>query len=103
MVPGPIAILRKALANLAAQPSEQEERLSGSVIQDELALDFANGFESLASLPEADVLDDDTLTDLGVLYEKLSVGPSDSLWSEDLNSPRWAEIRSLAARLSARV
>jgi hypothetical protein len=87
VVPGPIALLRKALANLAAEPSEQEERLSRIVIQDELALDFANAFESLASLTEADLLDDSTMTDLSVLYEKFSVGPDDSLWLEDLDSP----------------
>lgn len=103
MVPGPIAMLRKALANLAAEPSEQEKRLSGSVVQDELALDFANAFEALASLPEAAALDDSTMADLGVLYERFSVGSEDALWVEDLNSPRWSEVRSLAERIGDRV
>jgi hypothetical protein len=96
-------LLREALANLAAEPSAQEERLRGAVVQDELALDFANAFESLASLAEADALDSGTITDLRVLHDKFSVGPGDSLWSEDLYSPRWAEIRTMAARLIERV
>lgn len=103
VVPRPIAMLRQALANLAADPSEQEKRLSGGLIQDELALDFANAFEALASLPVADALDDSTMADLGDLYERLSIGSDDSLWVEHLNSPRWSEIRSLAERLSDRV
>jgi hypothetical protein len=100
---GPIVLLRAALANLAAEPLEQEERLRGAVVQDELALDFANGFEALASLPEADSLDASTMTDLRVLYDNFSVGPDDPLWSEPLDSPRWVKIRSSAARLIERV
>ena len=103
VVPGPNALLRDALANLAAEPSEQKERLRGMVVRDELALDFTNAFESMAPLPEADMLDDSTKADLHVLYDKFSVGPDDSLWSEDLYSPRWAEIRSLARGLVERV
>ncbi len=56
VVPGPIVALRKALANLAAAPSEQEERLRGSVVRDELALDFTYAYEALTSLPDAYVL-----------------------------------------------
>ena len=100
---GPLALLRTALANLAADPVEQERRLSGAVTQDELALDFANAVRALASLPVGDRLDDGTMTDLRVLDEALSVGPDDPLWSEGLDSARWVQIRSLAERLIGRV
>jgi hypothetical protein len=103
VVSGPIVLLRDSLAQLAAEPPEQEERLSGMVVRDELALDFANAVESLASLPDADMLDGSTMADLRGLYDRISVGPDDSLWTEDLYSPRWAEVRSLAAGLIERV
>jgi hypothetical protein len=103
MVSGRIAILTEALTHLAAEPHEQEERFRGPVVRDELALDYANGFESLASLPWADALNEGTVSDLRVIYEKLSVGPDDSLWSEDLKSPRWSEIRRLAADVLGRL
>jgi hypothetical protein len=99
----PLAFLRHALANLAADPEEQERRLTGTMVRDELALDFGNAFESLASLPAADRLDDVTMADLGVLYEALSVGPEDPLWSEGLDSARWTQVRSLAVGLISRL
>jgi hypothetical protein len=103
VVPGPIVTLRKALAGLAAAPSEQEERLHGAVVRDELALDFSYAYEALASLPDAYALDGNTLTELRTLYAKFSVAADDSLWSESLNSPRWASIRMLARGLIGRV
>lgn len=103
MVSGSIALLSEALTQLAAEPGEQEERFSRAVARDELALDYANGFESLASLPLAEALDEGTMSDLRVIYEKVSGGPDDSLWSEDLKSPRWSEIRRLAANVLDRL
>ena len=103
MLPGPVLMLQKALSNLAADPMEQQERLAGSVVRDELALDFANAYEALSSLSESDTLDGGTLNELEVLYDQLSVGPKDPLWEEDLASERWSTIRSLAARALTRV
>ncbi len=103
MTSGPLALLRKALESLAADSVEQQRRLRGAVIQDELALDFASAFASLASLPANDRPNDATMADLRVLDEVLSAGPEDPLWSEGLDSTRWAQIRAFAARLIDRV
>jgi hypothetical protein len=39
------ALLRAALANLAADPEQQSQRLAGAVIRDELALEFGDAYD----------------------------------------------------------
>jgi len=39
VVTGRIMMLRTAISNLAAEPGDQEERLRGMVVRDELAMD----------------------------------------------------------------
>ena len=95
--------LRNALANLAAEPSGQEERLRGMVVRDELALHSRTPLSLSRHGRNSGMLDDSTMADLRVLSDKFSVGPHDSPWSEDLSSPRWAEVRSLEAKLIERM
>jgi hypothetical protein len=94
----PLNLLREALGNLAADASVQRQRLAGAVIPDELALDF-DGVFSAAISPTADiVLNDFALQLLHELQRRLSVAPSASLWTEDLDSPDWTAIRTLATQ-----
>jgi hypothetical protein len=68
------------------------------VITDELALDF-DGALSAAISPTADiVLNDFALLLLHELQRRLSVAPSASLWTQDLDSPDWMAIRTLATQ-----
>lgn len=88
------ALLRAALANLAADPEQQSQRLAGSVIRDELALDFGDAY-GMARRDED--LDPAARELLGLIDAELSVPPEDPLWTEDLASTRWTRLRLLAA------
>lgn len=87
--------LRRALRNLAASPEVQEERHAGTVIRDELALDFANAYEAArgAGLKQADA----AWPNLDRIYRELSAPPEDPLWTEELTGARWSWLRALAS------
>jgi hypothetical protein len=87
---GSFALLREALMNLAAAPDLQEQRLAGSVIRDELALDFGNAYE--VSQARGDELDAVAWQVLERVHAELSVPPDDSLWSDALRGARWRRL-----------
>jgi hypothetical protein len=90
-------LLREALSNLAAEATVQRQRFAGAVVTDELALDFENALVSVTSSYPEIAMNDVALLWLENLRDLLSVGSSNSLWTEDLGSPTWSHIRMLAA------
>jgi hypothetical protein len=95
-----LLLLHKAVKALAAPPPDRLAELPGSVVCDELALDFEQAWGLLASLetvdgtavsPQARVL----LSRIEVL---LSVPPDDPMWRDATlaTHPQWQEIRAAA-------
>jgi hypothetical protein len=103
----PFRLLSDALTQLSLEPRAQRSSLAGSVVTDELALDLDNAVSSLRY--ECDrtgiVLDDDLVTALRNLVDRLAAPPSDPLWDDESldTHPTWIAARRTARQLLSRL
>jgi hypothetical protein len=100
--PPQLALVREAIAALAAEPADQLSMWRGALVADELALDFGNAHGVLPLLRRAGVVfESEAAALMAELDMLLSATPESSLWSDEALRwhPTWARVRVVARQL----